>query len=183
MSQDPKKKAKKATKAKSKAPYERGPGLKAGKKFQHFLEPMHLQRIVRYAQIGLPIQMICYLMDGMSEDTFKRYRDQFPEIDAAYKKGRAEGLAKVAETTYNLAISGKSETTSRWWLEKMAPQMLNASSQDENPQESETEISNIDKDRIKEALKKDKFIDIVDVSPEPRVIDVGGKDAKKDGKK
>ena len=186
MSQDPKKKAKKkATSAKGKKPegraaYKNGYGEIAGKHNQHILTPEVLGMIERHAYLGANIKRICYILD-ISRDTFNRYQKEFPEFDAAYKKGRAKVVSDLIETGLDLAIKKKNPMMIMDFIKLLGKGYVDYPEENEPDKMSDT--TSVDKNRLKEAIKKDKFIDIVEVSPEPRAIDVGGKDAKKDGKK
>jgi len=48
---------------------------------------------------------------GMSQRTFNNIRERQPEVDASYKRGRAETIGKVAQSLIQDALDG--DTTSR----------------------------------------------------------------------
>ena len=177
MSKVVKKKIKKKT---GRAAYDNGEGIKAGKHNQHLLSPEILAIVRRQAYLGSNKKRLCYLL-GISKDTFTRYSKQFPEFDAAYKEGRAKVVSDLLEVGIELALKRKSETMVMNMLQILGKGYVDYPEDNETAHQSNS--TSMNKDALLSALKKDKFIDIIDVSPEHNVIDVGGKDAKKDGKK
>jgi hypothetical protein len=57
--------------------------------------------------------------NGNFSITFTNQRKRFPEVEAAYYRGRSRGISKVAETLYEAATSGEDMASTRFYLEKV----------------------------------------------------------------
>ena len=79
---------------------------------------MSLSDIEESGRRGLSFSQIAGLM-GISPATFTNQRKRFPEVEAAYYRGRSRGIDKVAETLYEAATSGEDMASTRFYLEKV----------------------------------------------------------------
>lgn len=62
------------------------------------------------ATLGLSIQNVASVL-GIAERTFHRYKADHPELEAAYKIGRARGIASVAKSLIDLIRGGNVAAT------------------------------------------------------------------------
>ena len=79
---------------------------------------MSLSDIEECGRRGLSFSQIAGLM-GISPSTFTNQRKRFPEVEAAYYRGRSRGIDRVAETLYEAATSGEDMASTRFYLEKV----------------------------------------------------------------
>ena len=79
---------------------------------------MSLSDIEECGRRGLSFSQIAGLM-GISPATFTNQRKRFPEVEAAYYRGRSRGIDRVAETLYEAATSGEDMASTRFYLEKV----------------------------------------------------------------
>ena len=86
---------------------------------------MSLSDIEECGRRGLSFSQIAGLM-GISPSTFTNQRKRFPEVEAAYYRGRSRGISKVAETLYEAATSGDDMASTRFYLEKVGGWKENA---------------------------------------------------------
>ena len=89
---------------------------------------MSLHDIEECGRRGLSFSQIAGLM-GISPATFTNQRKRFPEVEAAYYRGRSRGIDKVAETLYEAATSGEDMASTRFYLEKVGGWKENAAAQ------------------------------------------------------
>jgi hypothetical protein len=74
-----------------------------------------LKIVENLALIGLNMEQIALMMD-VSYQSLHRYMRADERIGVAIKRGRARGLAKAAETAFNMATSGKSADMTKFFL-------------------------------------------------------------------
>ena len=86
---------------------------------------MSLTDIEECGRRGLSFAQIAGLM-GISQKRFFSHRQRYPEIDAAYYRGRSRGISKVADTLYKAATSGEDMASTRFYLEKVGGWKENA---------------------------------------------------------
>ena len=86
---------------------------------------MSLTDIEECGRRGLSFAQIAGLM-GISQKRFFSHRQRYPEIDAAYYRGRSRGISKVADTLYEAATSGEDMASTRFYLEKVGGWKENA---------------------------------------------------------
>ncbi len=79
---------------------------------------MSLSDIEECGRRGLSFSQIAGLM-GISPATFTNQRKRYPEVEAAYYRGRSRGIDRVAETLYEAATSGEDMASTRFYLEKV----------------------------------------------------------------
>ena len=86
---------------------------------------MSLHEIEECGRRGLSFSQIAGLM-GVSAATFSAQRKRYPEVEAAYYRGRSRGISKVADTLYDAATSGEDMASTRFYLEKVGGWKENA---------------------------------------------------------
>ena len=89
---------------------------------------MSLHDIEECGRRGLSFSQIAGLM-GVSATAFSAQRKRYPEVEAAYYRGRSRGISKVAETLYEAATSGEDMASTRFYLEKVGGWKENAAAQ------------------------------------------------------
>ena len=86
---------------------------------------MSLTDIEECGRRGLSFAQIAGLM-GISQKRFFSHRQRYPEIEAAFYRGRSRGIDRVAETLYEAATSGEDMASTRFYLEKVGGWKENA---------------------------------------------------------
>ena len=86
---------------------------------------MSLSDIEECGRRGLSFAQIAGLM-GITPSAFTNQRKRYPEVEAAYYRGRSRGIDKVAETLYEAATSGEDMASTRFYLEKVGGWKENA---------------------------------------------------------
>ena len=89
---------------------------------------MSLHEIEECGRRGLSFSQIAGLM-GVSATAFSAQRKRYPEVEAAYYRGRSRGIDRVAETLYEAATSGEDMASTRFYLEKVGGWKENAAAQ------------------------------------------------------
>lgn len=74
-----------------------------------------VKQIETLAGIGLNQTDMAHFL-GVSEPTFERGIKRYPALRDAVLKGRSKGNAKVGETAYKMATSGKDTAMTIFWL-------------------------------------------------------------------
>lgn len=74
-----------------------------------------IQTIERLAGYGLTMEQIAAVFDRTSK-TFQRLKDKDPEFAAAIDRGVRKANDAVAQTAYQMAISGKVPAMTMFWL-------------------------------------------------------------------
>lgn len=111
------------------------------------------------ASVGLPISVIAVKL-GVSKPTLERRFRDTPALRDAYMKGRAEALNEVANSAFNMAISEKSEGMTKWWLERQGSAIVNEIESQLHHDEQVGSEDMSQREKLLDALEKDKFIDI-----------------------
>ncbi|WIM06567.1 MAG: hypothetical protein OHM77_04695 [Candidatus Nitricoxidivorans perseverans] len=62
-----------------------------------------LDKVAELSSVGLSIREIAHYI-GISEDTFKRRRNEDPAIDEAIQQGRSKGVSEVAQALKKRAV-------------------------------------------------------------------------------
>lgn len=76
-------------------------------------EPPDLKRVESLAERGLHYKQIALIL-GCSDKTLRKYRRINEEFEAAIARGRARGVAAVANVVYDLAIKDRDPATCRF---------------------------------------------------------------------
>lgn len=74
-----------------------------------------IEKIERLAGYGLTMEQISKVFNK-STDTFERLRKKDPELEAAINRGVRKANDAVAQTAYQMAISGKVPAMTMFWL-------------------------------------------------------------------
>ena len=82
-------------------------------------EDLDYDRIENMAGIGLNLSQIAAIL-GISDRTFNRYMNEYPRLRDAVLKGRAKGIAQIANVAFKAAASGKSNDMTRFYLRTQA---------------------------------------------------------------
>ena len=128
---------------------------------------MSLSDIEECGRRGLSFSQIAGLM-GISPSTFTNQRKRFPEVEAAYYRGRSRGISKVAETLYDAATSGDDMASTRFYLEKVGGWKENAAAQTVSITQN-----NVYVDKVKMIVSMQKLIaDNVPVEEWPKELQV-----------
>ena len=107
---------------------------------------------------------------GISPSTFTNQRKRFPEVEAAYYRGRSRGISKVAETLYEAATSGDDMASTRFYLEKVGGWKENAATTTGNVTITQ---NNVYVDKVEMIVSMQKLIaDNVPVEEWPKELQV-----------
>lgn len=115
---------------------------------------MSLHEIEECGRRGLSFSQIAGLM-GVSAATFSAQRKRYPEVEAAYYRGRSRGISKVAETLYEAATSGEDMASTRFYLEKVGGWKENANA---TPQQVNLTQNNVYIDKVEMIMQMQKLI-------------------------
>lgn len=127
---------------------------------------MSLQDIEECGRRGLSFAQIAGLM-GVSASAFTNQRRRYPEVEAAYYRGRSRGISKVADTLYDAATSGEDMASTRFYLEKVGGWKENQTS---TPQVNLTQ-NNIYVDKVEMIMQMQKLIaDAVPIEEWPDAV-------------
>ena len=130
---------------------------------------MSLADIEECGRRGLSFSQIAGLM-GISPSTFTNQRKRFPEVEAAYYRGRSRGISKVAETLYEAATSGEDMASTRFYLEKVGGWKENAAATTGNVTITQ---NNVYVDKVEMIVSMQKLIaDNVPVEEWPKELQV-----------
>lgn len=130
---------------------------------------MSLSDIEECGRRGLSFSQIAGLM-GISPSTFTNQRKRFPEVEAAYYRGRSRGIDKVAETLYEAATSGEDMASTRFYLEKVGGWKENAATTTGNVTITQ---NNVYVDKVEMIVSMQKLIaDNVPVEEWPKELQV-----------
>ena len=130
---------------------------------------MSLSDIEECGRRGLSFSQIAGLM-GISPATFTNQRKRFPEVEAAYYRGRSRGIDKVAETLYEAATSGEDMASTRFYLEKVGGWKENATATTGNVTITQ---NNVYVDKVEMIVSMQKLIaDNVPVEEWPKELQV-----------
>ena len=130
---------------------------------------MSLSDIEECGRRGLSFAQIAGLM-GISPATFTNQRKRFPEVEAAYYRGRSRGIDKVAETLYEAATSGEDMASTRFYLEKVGGWKENAAATTGNVTITQ---NNVYVDKVEMIVSMQKLIaDNVPVEEWPKELQV-----------
>ena len=130
---------------------------------------MSLSDIEECGRRGLSFAQIAGLM-GISPSTFTNQRKRFPEVEAAYYRGRSRGISKVAETLYEAATSGDDMASTRFYLEKVGGWKENAATTTGNVTITQ---NNVYVDKVEMIVSMQKLIaDNVPVEEWPKELQV-----------
>ena len=130
---------------------------------------MSLHEIEECGRRGLSFSQIAGLM-GISPSTFTNQRKRFPEVEAAYYRGRSRGISKVAETLYEAATSGEDMASTRFYLEKVGGWKENAAATTGNVTITQ---NNVYVDKVEMIVSMQKLIaDNVPVEEWPKELQV-----------
>ena len=130
---------------------------------------MSLSDIEECGRRGLSFSQISGLM-GISPATFTNQRKRFPEVEAAYYRGRSRGISKVAETLYEAATSGEDMASTRFYLEKVGGWKENAAATTGNVTITQ---NNVYVDKVEMIVSMQKLIaDNVPVEEWPKELQV-----------
>ena len=130
---------------------------------------MSLSDIEECGRRGLSFAQIAGLM-GISPATFTNQRKRFPEVEAAYYRGRSRGIDKVAETLYEAATSGEDMASTRFYLEKVGGWKENAATTAGNVTINQ---NNVYVDKVEMIVSMQKLIaDNVPVEEWPKELQV-----------
>ena len=130
---------------------------------------MSLSDIEECGRRGLSFSQIAGLM-GISPSTFTNQRKRFPEVEAAYYRGRSRGISKVAETLYDAATSGEDMASTRFYLEKVGGWKENAATTTGNVTITQ---NNVYVDKVEMIVSMQKLIaDNVPVEEWPKELQV-----------
>ena len=130
---------------------------------------MSLSDIEECGRRGLSFSQIAGLM-GVSPSTFTNQRKRYPEVEAAYYRGRSRGIDKVAETLYEAATSGEDMASTRFYLEKVGGWKENAATTAGNVTINQ---NNVYVDKVEMIVSMQKLIaDNVPVEEWPKELQV-----------
>ena len=130
---------------------------------------MSLTDIEECGRRGLSFAQIAGLM-GISQKRFFSHRQRYPEIDAAYYRGRSRGIDRVAETLYEAATSGEDMASTRFYLEKVGGWKENAAATTGNVTITQ---NNVYVDKVEMIVSMQKLIaDNVPVEEWPKELQV-----------
>jgi hypothetical protein len=115
---------------------------------------MSLHEIEECGRRGLSFSQIAGLM-GVSAATFSAQRKRYPEVEAAYYRGRSRGISKVADTLYDAATSGEDMASTRFYLEKVGGWKENANA---TPQQVNLTQNNVYIDKVEMIMQMQKLI-------------------------
>lgn len=79
---------------------------------------IHLDKVAELSGIGLSIREIAHYI-GISEDTFKRRRNEDPAIDEAIQRGRSKGISEVALALKNRALVDNDPVAMKLYLQSL----------------------------------------------------------------
>jgi len=79
------------------------------------LTEKEIDQASKLAGLGLNMKQIASVI-GVCKKTIERRMHDQPELVVAIEKGRAEALAMVSKTAYQMATSGKSPVSTFFWL-------------------------------------------------------------------
>ena len=130
---------------------------------------MSLHDIEECGRRGLSFSQIAGLM-GVSATAFSAQRKRYPEVEAAYYRGRSRGIDRVAETLYEAATSGEDMASTRFYLEKVGGWKENAAATAGNTTITQ---NNIYVDKVEMIVSMQKLIaDNVPVEEWPKELQV-----------
>ena len=107
---------------------------------------------------------------GISQKRFFAHRQRYPEIEAAFYRGRSRGIDRVAETLYEAATSGEDMASTRFYLEKVGGWKENAAATTGNVTITQ---NNVYVDKVEMIVSMQKLIaDNVPVEEWPKELQV-----------
>lgn len=133
------------------------------KKYKDMLSEQGIHQVYVLAKNGMNLKSIADMF-GMSWDTLKRYRNQYPMVDEAYKRGRSETINNLFLKATQLAMKDNQGPALFKWIEmfgKGALKEVHETELDESTNNTDRSSgAGLKKQDLHDALKKDKFIDI-----------------------
>jgi len=75
-------------------------------------------KVAELSSIGLSIREIAGYF-GLSEDTFKRRRNEHPELDEAIQRGRSQGVSEVATALKRRAVEDCDPQAMKLYLQSL----------------------------------------------------------------